>query len=66
MSSIFLQSYLAATTRANLFPNRRRSPDLLEAYLFDKAVYEVGYELNHRPNWVVIPIRGIKHILKSA
>ena len=34
--------------------------------LLDKAVYEIGYELNHRPDWVVIPIRGIKHILKSA
>jgi maltose alpha-D-glucosyltransferase/alpha-amylase len=39
---------------------------MLQAYLLDKAVYEIGYELNHRPDWVVIPIRGIKHILKSA
>ncbi len=39
---------------------------MLEAYLLDKAVYEIGYELNHRPAWVVIPIRGIKHILQSA
>jgi maltose alpha-D-glucosyltransferase/alpha-amylase len=39
---------------------------LLEAYLLDKAVYEIGYELNNRPDWVIIPIRGIKHILKSA
>jgi maltose alpha-D-glucosyltransferase / alpha-amylase len=26
-------------------------------------VYELGYELNNRPEWVVIPIRGIKHHL---
>ena len=67
MSSTFLQSYLAATTDAHFIP--RNEADLriaLEAYLLDKAVYEIGYELNHRPDWVVIPIRGIKHILKSV
>jgi maltose alpha-D-glucosyltransferase/alpha-amylase len=67
MSSTFLQSYLAATTDALFIP--RNEADLriaLEAYLLDKAVYEIGYELNHRPDWVVIPIRGIKHILKST
>ena len=67
MSSMFLQSYLAATSDAPFIP--RNEGDLriaLEAYLLDKAVYEIGYELNHRPDWVVIPIRGIKHILKSA
>jgi maltose alpha-D-glucosyltransferase/alpha-amylase len=67
MSSTFLQSYLAATSDAPFIP--RNEADLriaLEAYLLDKAVYEIGYELNHRPDWVVIPIRGIKHILKST
>jgi maltose alpha-D-glucosyltransferase / alpha-amylase len=67
MSSVFLQSYLKATTGAIFIP--KNTDDLqimLEAYLLDKAVYEIGYELNHRPTWVVIPIRGIKHILKSA
>src|SRR6476661_6758327 len=67
MSSTFLQSYLAATSDALFIP--RNGADLhiaLEAYLLDKAVYEIGYELNHRPDWVVIPIRGIKHILKST
>ena len=67
MSSIFLQSYLKTTSGAIFVP---QNPDdqqiMLEAYLLDKAVYEIGYELNHRPDWVVIPIRGIKHILRSA
>jgi maltose alpha-D-glucosyltransferase/alpha-amylase len=67
ISSVFLQSYLKTTGGAIFIP--KNSDDLqimLEAYLLDKAVYEIGYELNHRPTWVVIPIRGIKHILKSA
>ena len=39
---------------------------LLDVYLLDKAVYEISYELNNRPDWVVIPIRGIKHILQAT
>jgi maltose alpha-D-glucosyltransferase/alpha-amylase len=67
MSSVFLQSYLKAAAGAIFIP--RNAEDLqimLQAYLLDKAVYEIGYELNHRPDWVVIPIRGIKHILRST
>ena len=67
MSSIFLQSYLQTASGTMFVP--QNSDDLqilLEAYLLDKAVYEIGYELNNRPDWVIIPIRGIKHILKSA
>jgi maltose alpha-D-glucosyltransferase/alpha-amylase len=67
MSSVFLQSYLSTTAGAVFVP--QNSDDLqilLEAYLLDKAVYEIGYELNNRPDWVVIPIRGIKHILRST
>ena len=67
MGSVFLQSYLKTTGTAIFIP--QNSEDLqmmLEAYLLDKAVYEIGYELNNRPAWVVIPVRGIKHILKSV
>ena len=33
--------------------------ELLEAYLLEKALYEVLYELDHRPAWLRIPIDGI-------
>ncbi len=67
MSSVFLQHYLKTTAGAIFIPqNQDDLQILLEAYLLDKAVYEIGYELNNRPDWVVIPIRGIKHILKSG
>ena len=64
MSATFLASYLQTTASATFLPQKESDLQvLLETYLLDKAVYEVGYELNHRPDWVVIPIRGIKHIL---
>jgi maltose alpha-D-glucosyltransferase/alpha-amylase len=67
VSSLFLQSYLKTTAGAVFVPqNFDDLQILIEAYLLDKAVYEIGYELNNRPDWVVIPIRGIKHILKTA
>ena len=32
---------------------------LIRIFLIEKAIYELGYELNGRPDWVVIPLRGI-------
>ncbi|MBS1488752.1 MAG: maltose alpha-D-glucosyltransferase [Bacteroidetes bacterium] len=34
---------------------------LMRVYLLEKAIYELGYELNGRPDWVVIPLRGIMY-----
>jgi maltose alpha-D-glucosyltransferase/alpha-amylase len=36
---------------------------LLEVYLLAKAIYELGYELNNRPDWVGIPLEGISSLL---
>jgi maltose alpha-D-glucosyltransferase/alpha-amylase len=34
---------------------------LIRTFLLEKAIYELGYELNGRPDWVVIPLRGIDY-----
>ncbi|HZG01886.1 MAG TPA: hypothetical protein VEY71_12850, partial [Chitinophagales bacterium] len=39
---------------------------MLQTYLLEKAIYELNYELNNRPDWVLIPIRGIKAIMEKA
>ncbi len=60
----FLQRYLEAMLGAELLPaDRAATLRLLRAYILEKAVYELGYELNNRPEWVAIPLLGIRHIL---
>jgi predicted trehalose synthase len=37
---------------------------MLYAFLLDKALYELRYELNNRPDWVHIPLRGILQLME--
>ncbi len=37
----------------------------LRTFLLEKAIYELGYELNGRPDWTIIPLRGIFYLMKS-
>ena len=55
----YLGAYLTRAEGALFLPNQNGIPRLLEAYLMEKAVYELNYELNHRPQMVGIPARGI-------
>ncbi|MCA1763940.1 MAG: hypothetical protein LC664_13245 [Flavobacteriales bacterium] len=38
---------------------------LLRYHIFEKAIYELGYELHARPDWVLIPLKGIMQILNN-
>jgi maltose alpha-D-glucosyltransferase/alpha-amylase len=42
-----------------------QTASLLDLFLLDKALYELSYELNNRPDWVRIPLRGILALLPS-
>jgi maltose alpha-D-glucosyltransferase/alpha-amylase len=60
VSAAFLRAYLAATGGASFLPSRADDRDmLLQAFVLDKALYELGYELNNRPDWVHIPLTGL-------
>jgi maltose alpha-D-glucosyltransferase/alpha-amylase len=37
---------------------------LLNVFLLEKAVYELGYELNNRPDWVDVPIAGVLELFQ--
>jgi maltose alpha-D-glucosyltransferase/alpha-amylase len=60
VSAEFLRAYRETAQDAEFLPAAREDfAKLLDAYLFDKALYELLYELNNRPPWVRIPLMGI-------
>ena len=64
VSAAFLRSYLEVSRGSSFIPQSREDlARLLDTYLLDKAVYELGYELNNRPSWVRIPLEGISQLL---
>ena len=59
-SAAFLKAYLAAAAGASFLPaDRGQFALLLESFTLDKALYELLYELNNRPDWVRIPLQGV-------
>ena len=61
----YLKGYLAEASGGNVLPSDPKELEmLLNVYLLEKAVYELGYELNNRPDWVRIPLEGILHLLE--
>ncbi|WP_256012059.1 maltose alpha-D-glucosyltransferase [Desertivirga xinjiangensis] len=66
MSGFFMKAYLETVKGTRIIPKDKESLDvLMDTFLLEKAVYELNYELNNRPDWVIIPIRGIKTIMEK-
>ena len=64
-SGFFLRGYLDHIGAHNFIPEDKGDYNILmDTFLLEKAVYELNYELNHRPEWVLIPLRGIRSILQ--
>jgi len=60
----FMRGYLQAAGHASFVP---KADDelriLLDAFIMEKAIYELGYELNNRPDWLLIPLRSVAQLL---
>jgi maltose alpha-D-glucosyltransferase/alpha-amylase len=64
VSQEFLRSYRDAAGESSMIPPVADDfQRVLDVYVLDKALYELGYELNNRPDWVRIPLSGILSLL---
>ena len=58
----FLRGYTSTAADSPLVPRGAAWETLLRAFVLDKALYELSYELNNRPEWVRIPLIGIRKL----
>jgi maltokinase len=61
----FLEHYFAAIEPGLLPAGEAAVRNLLSVFELEKAVYELRYELDNRPDWVAIPVAGIKRLLEA-
>jgi trehalose synthase-fused probable maltokinase len=61
----FLETYDEAMRPTGVLPPREIAERLIRIFELEKAVYELGYELEHRPEWVGIPVAGIVRLLEE-
>lgn len=60
----FLHGYLSRSHEGRFLPeNRDDLSVMLDVFELDKALYELGYERGHRPDWARIPLRGIAKVI---
>ncbi len=64
VSQIYVRAYLKEAEGSIFVPARKDDlMILMRTFLIEKAIYELNYELNNRPDWAIIPLRGIKKLM---
>jgi maltose alpha-D-glucosyltransferase/alpha-amylase len=67
MSGFFMKAYMETVKGSGFIPKSKDDLNtLMTTFLLEKAIYELNYELNNRPDWLVIPLRGIKELVGST
>ena len=67
VSGAFVSSYFQTVGTAPFVPTPEVDRELmLDFYLLEKCIYEIGYELNNRPEWLQIPLRGLSELMEMT
>ena len=63
----FLTGYLRTAHEGRFLPaDRDVLMTMLDFFELEKAIYEIGYERGHRPQWASIPLQGIKMLVERG
>lgn len=63
----FMKAYLSEMSTSDILPkDDQQTEQLLRLFILEKALYEVGYEIQNRPDWVGIPLAGVLEILEEG
>jgi maltose alpha-D-glucosyltransferase/alpha-amylase len=67
VSAIFLRAYLDAAGGREFVPeSQKQRRILMRSYLIEKCLLEINHELEYRPDWLRIPVRGILDQLQHS
>ena len=65
MSGVLVRSYFDAAGKSELLPDSAKERRiLLRTYMIEKCLKEITHELEYRPNWLRIPVRGLLDLLE--
>jgi maltose alpha-D-glucosyltransferase/alpha-amylase len=62
----FLEAYASTAAEAGLYPSWDEMQGLLGLLVLEKALYELRYELTSRPEWVRIPLLGLRELVAAG
>ena len=67
VSAAFLEGYRTTAAGASFLPPTDGEFEaLLKLFLLDKAIYEIGYELNYRPDFLPIPLSAVNRLVDGG
>ncbi|HET7479443.1 MAG TPA: maltose alpha-D-glucosyltransferase [Rubrobacteraceae bacterium] len=62
----FMEGYAEGARGAASYPeDPEQARRLVELFTIEKALYEIRYELDNRPDWLGIPVRGILDLIEE-